>query len=426
MRCIAVIPARFGSSRLPGKPLADILGKPMIQHVYERVKTLQELADVVVATDDERIVAAVTAFGGKAVLTSPDHPSGTDRLREVMQHHPADLYFNVQGDEPLVNPAHLRSLLQAMLGAPQVQVGTLCHPISASEAENPNTVKVVRNRAGDALYFSRARIPFERESTGKTRYFKHIGVYAYRAELLAAFPELPASELERAEMLEQLRIMDAGWQIRVIEVDHAATGVDTPACLERVRAIMAGLPDPAIKTGSLADLKLVITDIDGVLTDGGIWYDDSGECLKRFHVRDGMGIKMLQEAGVNVAVISGRDSATLRRRLADLGITVFHLGAKDKAAACQDIMAQYGVGREATAMIGDDSIDLPGFAVCDWPVAVADAPDYVKRHARIVLAKPGGHGAFREFSDSVLNAQNRSAIYDSVAGYAQAMSRMTQ
>ncbi|ALU89088.1 3-deoxy-manno-octulosonate cytidylyltransferase [Herbaspirillum rubrisubalbicans] len=426
MHCIAVIPARFGSSRLPGKPLADILGKPMIQHVYERVRSLDELADVVVATDDERIVAAVNAFGGKALLTSPHHPSGTDRLREVMQHHPADLYLNVQGDEPLVNPTHLRSLLQAMLAAPQVQAGTLCHAITAGEAENPNTVKVVRNRAGDALYFSRARIPFERESSGKARYFKHIGVYAYRAELLAAFPGLPPSELEGAEMLEQLRIMDAGWQIRVIEVDHAAPGVDTPACLERVRALMSGLPDPALKTGSLADVKLVITDIDGVLTDGGIWYDDSGECLKRFHVRDGMGIKMLQEAGVNVAVISGRDSATLRRRLADLGITVFQLGAKDKAGACRAIMEQFQVGPEATAMIGDDSIDLPGFAACAWPVAVDDAPDYVKRHARVVLTKAGGQGAFREFSDSVLNAQNRSAIYDSVAGYAQAMSRMAQ
>lgn len=118
MRCIAVIPARFGSSRLPGKPLADILGKPMIQHVYERVKSIEELNDVVVATDDERILTAVTAFGGKALLTSPDHPSGTDRLREVMQHHPADLYLNVQGDEPLVNPVHLRSLLQTMLASP--------------------------------------------------------------------------------------------------------------------------------------------------------------------------------------------------------------------------------------------------------------------------------------------------------------------
>jgi YrbI family 3-deoxy-D-manno-octulosonate 8-phosphate phosphatase len=226
-------------------------------------------------------------------------------------------------------------------------------------------------------------------------------------------------------MLEQLRIMDAGWQIRVIEVDHAAPGVDTPACLERVRALMAGLPDPALKAGSLADIKLVITDIDGVLTDGGIWYDDSGECLKRFHVRDGMGIKMLQEVGINVAVISGRDSATLRRRLADLGITVFHLGAKDKAAACGAIMAQYGVQAEATAMIGDDSIDLPGFAVAhgrsQWATrritsSATRAWYWPRRWPR----------AFREFSDSILNALNRSAIYDSVAGYAQAMSRMTQ
>lgn len=426
MRCIAVIPARFGSSRLPGKPLADILGKPMIQHVYERVSTLGELADVVVATDDERIVQAVTAFGGKVVLTSPDHPSGTDRLVEVMRHHPADLYLNVQGDEPLVNPEHLRSLLQAMQDAPQTQVGTLCHAISAAEADNPNTVKVVRSQSGDALYFSRARIPFVRDQARQARYFKHVGVYAYRAEVLAAFPTLPASELEAAEMLEQLRIMDAGWRIRVIEVDHAAPGVDSPACLDRVRALMAGKPDPAQTAGSLADVKLVITDVDGVLTDGGMWYDHTGECLKRFHVRDGMGIKMLQEAGISVAVVSGRDSATLRKRLADLGITAFHLGAKDKAAACHALMAEHDVAPLATAMIGDDSIDLPGMAVCAWPVAVADAAAYVKRHARIVLTKAGGQGAFREFSDSLLAAGNRADIYNSVAGYSQAMNRMTQ
>jgi len=426
MRCVAVIPARYGSSRLPGKPLADILGKPMIQHVHERVRSVSLFSDVIVATDDERIASVVRGFGGRAIMTSADHPSGTDRLVEVMSSCPADLYVNVQGDEPLVNPEHLRNLVSSMQADAHLQVGTLCHPISAAEADNPNTVKVVRTQAGRALYFSRACIPFVREGAPAPQYFKHVGVYAYRAEVLRAFPTLPPSALESAEMLEQLRVMDAGWPIQVIEVDNAAPGVDSPACLERVRALMSGQPDPALKHGQLADVKLVITDIDGVLTDGGIWYDETGECLKRFHVRDGMGIKMLQEAGVAVAVVSGRDSATLRKRLADLGITAFHLAAKDKAAACQDLMMQHQASVQTTAVIGDDSIDLPGFAVCAWPVAVADAADYVKRHARIVLTKAGGHGAFREFSDTLLAARNQADIYNSVTGYAQAMSRMAQ
>lgn len=426
MRCVAVIPARYGSSRLPGKPLVDILGKPMVQHVYERVCQVTGLDEVIVATDDDRIVEAVKAFGGRAIKTSADHPSGTDRLVEVMGKVPADLYLNVQGDEPLVNPAHLATLVDAMRNSPATQVATLCHPIPSSEADNPNVVKVVRNRLGDALYFSRAKVPFVREGGRETQYFKHVGVYAYSAQALASFPSLPSSELENAELLEQLRLMDAGIAIRVLEIDHAAPGVDTPACLDRVRAILSGQPAATTPAESLADIRMVITDIDGVLTDGSIWYDETGECLKRFHVRDGLGIKMLQEAGVVVSVVSGRDSATLRKRLSDLGIADYLLGVKDKAQACQTLMARHDIPAPATAFVGDDSIDLPGFQACGWPVAVADAADYVKKHVRLVLTKPGGHGAFREFADQILAARGQSAIFDSSAGFSGVMNKMAQ
>jgi len=424
MKCVAVIPARYGSSRLPGKPLADILGKPMIQHVYERVLQVPGLDRVVVATDDQRIVDVVRAFGGDVLMTSPDHPSGTDRLAEVQRSIPADVYLNVQGDEPLVDPTHLSSLVQAMADAPDVGMATLCHPITPQEADNPNSVKVVVNRAGHALYFSRAKVPYVRDAKVQPTYLKHVGVYAYRADVLANFSSLPASELEAAEMLEQLRLMDAGVRIKMVRVEHAAPGVDSPACLERVRRLMSGLPDAP--GASLADVTLVITDVDGVLTDGGIWYDETGECLKRFHVRDGMGIKMLQEAGVAVAVVSGRDSATLRKRLADLGISSFLLGVKDKAQACENLMAQHGATRSQTACLGDDSIDLPAFSVCGWPVAVADAAPYVKAAAAIVLPLAGGQGAFRAFSDALLAARQQDGLYSTAEGYVKAMHNMAQ
>ncbi|MGE8397479.1 MAG: KdsC family phosphatase, partial [Comamonas sp.] len=172
---------------------------------------------------------------------------------------------------------------------------------------------------------------------------------------------------------------------------------------------------------SLADVRLVITDVDGVLTDGGLFYDANGECMKRFHVRDGLGMKLLMESGVQVAVLSGRDSATLRKRVADLGVTLCMLGVKDKAAACQKLMEQAGVAASQTACIGDDSIDLPAFASCGLSFAVPDAPKYVRQAAHGVLETPGGAGAFRELADAILQAQGRDAVYGSAAGYAQVM-----
>lgn len=176
----------------------------------------------------------------------------------------------------------------------------------------------------------------------------------------------------------------------------------------------------------LRDIRLVITDVDGVLTDGGIYYSAEGECLKRFHVRDGLGMRMLQECGIQVAVLSGRDSATLRKRIADLGVTLFRFGVKDKATACRDIMAGAGVTVEQTACIGDDSIDLPAFATCGVSFAVADAPEYVKRAATHSLRLKGGEGAFREVADLILTATGNEAVFSSQEGFASVMHRMAQ
>ena len=234
-----IIPARYASTRLPGKPLVEIAGKPMIQHVVERALAVQGVQRVVVAVDDERVAHAVQAFGGESIMTKVDHPSGTDRLVEVMQTIPAALYVNLQGDEPLVRSADVQTLVAGMLAAPEVAVGTLCHPIEEAEAENSNTVKAVLAENGDALYFSRAKIPFPRENDGFARYLKHVGVYAYRREVLENYGKLPLPMLEKTEKLEQLRLLYSGIKIRAWLVEPTGPGVDTPECLEKVRALLS-------------------------------------------------------------------------------------------------------------------------------------------------------------------------------------------
>ncbi|OWG39429.1 3-deoxy-D-manno-octulosonate cytidylyltransferase [Stutzerimonas stutzeri] len=422
-RVVIIIPARYGSTRLPGKPLADIAGKPMVQHVYERALQVAQAQLVLIATDDERVAEAARAFGGECLITSPDHPSGTDRLAEVMTQIEADIYINLQGDEPLVRPEDIATLAEGMLADPSVQVGTLCHPIEASEARNPNAVKVVLAGDGSALYFSRSPIPYPRDEE-EASYLKHVGVYAYRREVLQAYAELPQPMMERAEKLEQLRLLAAGLKIRAWQVEPTGPGVDTPECLERVRALMSGRA-PELKP-TLADIRLVITDVDGVLTDGGLYYDANGECIKRFHVRDGLGMRMLEENGVQVAVLSGRDSPALRRRLADLGITLFQLGVKDKYAASLALMKQAGVTSFQTVCIGDDSIDLPMFEACGMSFAVADAAVHTRKAATGLLETKGGEGAFRELADQLLVAIGREANISTSDGYKAVMSVMVQ
>jgi 3-deoxy-D-manno-octulosonate cytidylyltransferase len=236
---IIVIPARYESTRLPGKPLADLLGIPMVQHVYERAMQVTQAQIVLVAADDARVMDAVRAFGGRCVMTSPNHLTGTDRITEVMAQYEADIYINLQCDEPLVRPADITKLAACMEADDSVQVGTLCHPLLPEEAINPNAVKVVLATNGDALYFSRAPIPFPHNNDGVTHYLKHVGIYAYRHEVLESYARLPQPIIEQVEQLEQLRLLAAGLRIRVFEIMPSGPGVDTPECLEHVRRLLA-------------------------------------------------------------------------------------------------------------------------------------------------------------------------------------------
>jgi 3-deoxy-manno-octulosonate cytidylyltransferase (CMP-KDO synthetase) len=250
---VAIIPARFGSTRLPGKPLSDIHGKPMIQHVWERARTARRLDRVLVATDDDRIARAARGFGAEAVLTSPRHPSGTDRVAEAAASIDADVVVNVQGDEPMLADGWIDAAVEPLLSEPQLAMSTLSLPlVDPEQMLAPSVVKVVSDLRGDALYFSRSPLPHvrlgaggdlrasAREAVARGLGRIHVGLYAYRREALMRLASLPPSPLEEAEGLEQLRALQDGMRIRVVPVRGEATvAVDTPQDLERVRELMA-------------------------------------------------------------------------------------------------------------------------------------------------------------------------------------------
>jgi 3-deoxy-D-manno-octulosonate cytidylyltransferase len=233
---IAVIPARYGSSRLPGKALAEIAGVPMVVRVWRQASRSLSLSRVVVATDDERVAAPVRAAGGEVIMTSPDHQSGTDRIAEVAGKLPAAIYVNVQGDLPFIEPADLDTLVAPMRVDESLAMATIATPIvDDHEWLNPNVVKVVCSSAGDALYFSRSPIPFARDGGIPSVALRHIGVYAYRRDFLLRFAALPQGILERIEKLEQLRALEHGYRIRVVSSVAPSLEVDTAEDLERAR-----------------------------------------------------------------------------------------------------------------------------------------------------------------------------------------------
>lgn len=232
-----MIPARYGSTRLPGKPLVSLAGKPMIERVYERAKQAKTAGRVIVATDDERIVKAVEGFGGEARMTRTDHRTGTERIAEVASHTEGDVFVNVQGDEPLLDPAAVDTAVNALLEEPAAAIATVAVPIrTPGDIMDPNVVKVVLDFDGNALYFSRAPIPWVRDAGERVsaRHFKHIGLYVFRRDALLEFPALPPGELERLEQLEQLRWLENGYHIRVAEFAYEGIAVDAPSDVVKV------------------------------------------------------------------------------------------------------------------------------------------------------------------------------------------------
>ena len=244
MNAIAIIPARYASTRFPGKPLLRETGKYLIQHVYEQVGRARLIDEVIVATDDERIAEAVRSFHGRAVMTRADHPSGTDRVAEVARGLDAEIVVNVQGDEPEIEPSNIDTLVGLLAGDPTVRIGTLACPFPAdADPSDPNAVKVVLDARGRALYFSRSLIPYPRDTAGRPtvagQWLLHLGIYAYRRSFLLELAKLPPTPLEQREKLEQLRTLENGHAIAVGIVEKAAIGIDTPedyaAFVRRVR-----------------------------------------------------------------------------------------------------------------------------------------------------------------------------------------------
>ena len=242
MNIIAFIPSRYESKRFPGKPLAPIAGKPMIQHVFQNALSCPDISDVYVATDDERIFKCVHDFGGKAIMTDKDHHSGTDRIAEAtrkMNLNSDYLIINIQGDQPIFKPSLITQMINPMLEDENIPMGTLKFRITdEKEINNPNYVKVVTDREGFALFFSRSPLPFFRDDRSRKVHYKHLGFYAYRYDFLQQFAGLPVGQLESAEKLEQLRALENGFRIKVVETTSDSIEVDTPEDIKKVEAMM--------------------------------------------------------------------------------------------------------------------------------------------------------------------------------------------
>ncbi len=235
MKIVGIIPSRYASTRLAGKPLKDICGKTMVQRVYEQSERASNVDQVIVATDDQRIYDTVKSFGGDVVMTSKDHQTGTDRLAEAVKNIDADIVVNIQGDEPLIDPQMIDQAVSPLIKDNSIRMSTLKKKInSQEEIASPHVVKVVTDKDNFALYFSRAAIPYPRNNT-EIDYYKHIGLYVYRKEFLLEYAKMDSTSLEEQESLEQLRVLENGYKIKVVETEYQAIGVDTPEDLEKVR-----------------------------------------------------------------------------------------------------------------------------------------------------------------------------------------------
>jgi 3-deoxy-D-manno-octulosonate 8-phosphate phosphatase (KDO 8-P phosphatase) len=392
---VAVIPARYGSTRFPGKPLVPIAGVPMVVRVLRNARQAGTVDRVIVATDDERIAEAVRADGGEVVMTASDLPSGTDRVWAAAAGLDAGIVVNVQADEPLLPGAVLDALVERLRSDPAADLATPVIRWPRARVLSSDVVTVAKDETGRAWYFSRSVVPW-----GADPVWRHIGVYAYRAPALERFVTSPPATLELSERLEQLRALSLGLHIAAVEVEAPSLAVDRP---EDVAAVERALVTP--EQGAApppVGVRLVVLDVDGVLTDGRITYAGEVEQILSFDVKDGFGIVALVRAGIEVALLSARDSPALRRRAAELGISVVRAGVADKVDELQRLAAALAVPLHDVCYVGDDEPDLVPMSMVGLSAAPSDASPLVRAAASLTLTRPGGQGAVRELADLLL------------------------
>lgn len=400
---VGVIPARFASTRFPGKVLAEIDGVPMIARVIANLRQAHTLSAIVVATDDSRIEDVAYAAGAEVVMTDPAITSGSDRVWAAVEGRTDDIVVNVQADEPLLPGSVVDDLVAHLAEYDHFDVATPVVSVPVSMASSPDMVTTAAADDGTALYFSRSTIP-----AGADPVWRHVGVYAYRREALRRFVGWPVQEVERYESLEQLRALAAGLRIGTVAVTVENHAVDRPEDLVVVERILRGEPadeSAAPVVPGAGSVRLLVLDADGVLTDGRIAYLNDGDQLLSFDIKDGYGVVALAQSGIPTAVISGRDSPSLRLRCEELGIKLVRTNVLDKVAELNDVCAAAGVTPAEVCFVGDDDPDVAVMAACFMSAAPADASEAARRQATVVLASRGGHGAVREIADLLIAAR---------------------
>ncbi len=382
--CTILIPVRMGSSRLPNKPLKEIAGKPLLKWVIELAQNINFEASLIVLTEDKIIKDFVDSLGVECFLTDKFHKNGTARILEILDSIDSDFVINLQGDEPLVNPLDLSNLYE-MIKSGDSDIASICHEVDNLEAEDPSNVKVVFDINQYALYFSRSKIPY-----GAKAFYSHKGIYAFKRDALEKIKFIKSSFLANFEDLEQLQWLENNMSIRMLITKNKTIGVDTQD--DFIKAENALLSN---------DIKALICDIDGTLTNGLVWYGDNGEQLKSFNVKDGLAIKKLLSKGFKVGFISGRDSTPLRFRAKELGVEFVKFGQADKKRGCLELLSEMKLEVKNVAYIGDDESDISCCSLIPFSFAVKDCHKDLKIVSRFHLEVKGGEGVVSEFIEKL-------------------------
>ena len=382
--CTILIPVRMGSSRLPNKPLKDIAGKPLLKWVIELAQNINFKASLIVLTEDKIIKDYVDSLGVECFLTDKLHKNGTARILEILDSLDSDFIINLQGDEPLVNPIDLNNLYETIKSGDS-DLASICHEVDNLEAEDPSNVKVVFDTNQYALYFSRSKIPY-----GAKTFYSHKGIYAFKRAALEKIKFLRSSFLANFEDLEQLQWLENNMSIKMLITKNKSIGVDTQDDL--IKAENALLSN---------NIKGLICDIDGTLTNGLLWYGKDGEVLKSFNVKDGLAIKKLLSKGFKVGFLSGRGSAALQTRAKELGVEFVKFNQADKKKGCLELLNQMKLEVKNVGYIGDDESDIPCCSLIPFSFAVKDCHKDLKKVSRFHMEVKGGEGVINEFIEKL-------------------------